>query len=301
MNLIMKLYKKSLFKIANIIYKNNAKKFVELEYEIKMNKKLDLNNPKSFNEKINWIKVNYYNPLYGTCSDKIEVREYIKEKKLSSILTKMYRKYDSIDDLSLDGLPNSFVIKTTHSCGGVIVVNDKSKANIKIIKKELKKSFKTDLYYSNREWQYKNIKPRIMIEELIYTKNDLLTDYKFFCFQGKVHYVYVAKGIASGDQAYCLDFYDKDFNWLNVKRIGHKNYGPIEKPKNYDKMIKIAETLSKDFSHVRVDLYNENGRIYFGELTFTTAAGFGKFDPDSFDYTLGKLWDLNYAKNYKNK
>lgn len=278
----------------------NNKKYISILFKETMGYEFDLDNPKSYNEKINWIKFNYYNSLYEKCSDKIDVREYIKQKKLEKILTKKYAIYNNVEDITLEEinkLPDKFVIKTTHSSGGVVVVKDKNEFNLESAKKILLDSFNTNLYKLHAEWQYKNLKPRIIVEELIETDKPELIDYKFFCFNGKVEYIYIAHGTTSGDKNYCIDFYDKKWTWKNVKRVGHKNYGPIEKPKKFEEMKKIAETLSKDFEHVRVDLYCENDKIYFGELTFTTGAGLGKFDPMSFDYELGEKFDISKLIN----
>lgn len=287
---------KVLYKIVHIVYKNNKRKSVEMKFFLLKGRKLDLDNPKTFNEKICWVSVFYYNPLYEKCSDKIEVRDYVKSKGLEKILTTLYRVYDDVDQICLDDLPERFVIKTTHSSGGIVVVYDKKEINVDEMKETLKKSLNTNLYEMTGEWQYKNLKPRIMVEELIETNKELLLDYKFFCFNGKVYCSYVAHGTTSGDETYCVDFFDRDFNWINVKRTDHKNYGPISKPPQYEEMISAAERLSEDFGHVRVDLYNENGRIYFGELTFTTSNGHGFFEPESFDYELGKQWNLDDMK-----
>ena len=157
-----------------------------------MGYKLNLKKPKSYNEKINWIKLKYYNPLYEKCSDKIYVRDYVKVKGLENILTKLYGVYDSLDEVNLKNIPQKCVIKTTHSSGGVYVVTDKDKINKEKLQEVINNSLNTNLYDRDFEWQYKNLKPRIMIEELIETQNSELTDYKFFCFDGKVRYVYVA-------------------------------------------------------------------------------------------------------------
>ena len=282
-------------KFLRILYRKNNRKYIELQFQNMMGYKPNLDNPKTFNEKINWIKLNYYNELYEKCADKIEVRNYVTEKGLSNILTKLYGKYGSIDEIDFEKLPNKFVLKTTHSCGGVVVVNDKNTIDKNEVYRILNKSLKTNLYNIGREWQYKNLKPRILAEELIATNNKELTDYKFFCFNGKVEYVYIAYGSES-NKNYCIDFYDKNWNYINVKKKGHKNYGPIEKPKKLDEMIKISEILSNDFEHVRVDLYCENNKIYFGELTFTTGSGYSAFIPNEFDYELGSKIDINNLK-----
>lgn len=279
--------------IIRRLFKNNPIILTKNKFNYYMGYKLNLKNPKSFNEKINWIKLKYYNPLYEKCSDKIEVREYVKSKGLENILTREYGYYNSLDEIKLDKIPKRCVIKTTHSSGGVYIVKDKNKINKEKLYQIIGESLKTNLYDENFEWQYKNLKPRIIIEELIETNEPELIDYKFFCFNGKVEYIYIAHGTTSGDPNYCIDFYDKEWNYIKVSREHHKNFGPIERPKQFEEMKKIAEQLSKDFAHVRVDLYSENNKIYFGELTFTTCSGFGKFKPIEFDYILGEKFDIS--------
>lgn len=280
---------------TKIFYKKNMKKYIENQFEYLMGYKLNLDNPKTFNEKLNWIKINYYNPLYEICSDKIEVRNYVREKGLNDILTNVYGVYDNFDDIKFEKLPNSFVIKASNGSGGIIVVDNKNTINKNEIKKIIKRAQKDNLYKKHGEWQYKNLKPRILIEEKINSSNSLgILDYKIFCFSGKAEYFYVSTTKANGnDGNEKIDFYDRNWNHLNVYRKGHKSMGIIDKPINYDKMIEIAEILSKDFEHVRVDLYNENGKIYFGELTFTTGAGYGKFEPNNeFDRILGEKFNI---------
>lgn len=294
---MIKLNKKTIeYAIKKRIYRNDDKKYIMNEFKYVMGYSLNIENPITFNEKINWVKINYYNPLYEKCSDKILVRDYIKEKGYENILPKLYKIYQNVDEINIEELPKKFVIKTTHSSGGVVVVQNKNKIDLNQMKSVLEDSLKTNLYEKGKEWQYKNLKPQIIVEELIETKEKELNDYKLFCFDGKVKYIYVAHGIASGASDYCIDFYDAEWNYIKVSREGHKNYGPIKKPEKLEEMIKIAEDLSKEFAHVRVDLYFENNKIYFGELTFTTCNGFGKFHPKEFDYELGKFFDLNKLK-----
>lgn len=277
--------------------KSNVK-FICYQYNIIFNRELNLNNLKSFNEKINWIKACYYNPLYEICCDKFEVREYVKSKGLEDILIKNYGVYENFDEIDFSVLPNKFVLKPTNGSGGVCIIKDKNEIDKNNIKKTLKKGMNNNLYDRFGEWQYKNLKPRIIAEKLIESPN--LTDYKFFCFNGKVEYIYIARDVSVSDN-YFIDFYDSDWNYLNIKRSGHPQYGKINKPKNLSQMISIAEKLSKDFVHVRVDLYYENDKIYFGELTFTTGAGYGKFETYEQDIEFGKYFDLEKLKHFGDK
>ena len=276
------------------LYLKNDTRYIKYMFKKKFGYKLDLKHPKTYNEKINWIKAKYYNPLYEKCSDKILVREYIKEKGYENLLTKVYKIYNSTDEINLDELPNKFVIKPSHSSGGVFVVKDKKNFDFDKVKETLDRKLNESLYTKNREWQYKNLVPKIIVEELIESKG-VLSDYKIFCFNGKAEYIYVEKNALLPN--FNIDFFDTKWNHIDVRRVGHENFPtPIPKPKKLKEMIKIAEDLSKGFAHVRVDLYCEEGKIYFGELTFTTANGMGNFDPFEFDYELGKDFDIEQLK-----
>lgn len=268
------------------------RKAVELRWKNVFGRKPDLNNPKTFNEKLAWTICNYRNPLYELCSDKVEVRKFVESKGLSDILIKKHAVYKSTGEINLDKLPKSFVIKTTHASGGVVVVKDKHSADVRKMKKVLAKSMKHSLYRSGREWQYRNLVPRIIVEDYIKPAHEeSLMDYKIFCFDGKPRFIYVATDTINGGN-YAVDFYDTDWNHLEAQRVGHRRSNGVKKPDSFDEMLKIAEILSKDFIHVRVDLYNVEGKIYFGELTFTTAAGMGKFTDEKWDYEFGKHFKL---------
>ena len=276
------------------MYLKNDERYIKYKFKERFGYNLNLDNPKTYNEKINWIKARYYNPLYEKYSDKIEVREYIKEKGYGKLLNNIIKVYDSTDEINLDELPNKFVMKPSNSSGGVFVVKDKSKFDLEKAKVVLNKKLKDNLYITNREWQYKNLKPRIIVEDLIESKGDL-SDFKFFCFDGKVDYIYVEKNATHPD--FTIDFFDRDWNHLDVKRVGHDNYhDKIPKPKKLKEMIKIAEDLSSGFAHVRVDLYCEEDKILFGELTFTPASGRHPFLPLSEDVEIAKK-----IKNNKNE
>ena len=252
----------------------------------------DLKNPRTFNEKILWIILNYRNPLYEVCADKVNVRDYVKLKGLDQYLTKLYAVYEAVGDIDFDLLPNKFVIKTTHSYSGVCVVTDKNNVDYEQIKKTLTRSFSKNLYESTREWQYKNLTPRIMAEEYIEPEEGKpLLDYKFYCFNGEPRFIHVSSDIAKGG-SYEMDFYDISWRHLDARREGRTISNGIAKPAELNEMLHIAQILSEEFPHVRVDLYNVRGKIYIGELTFTTAAGTGKFTDSKWDYELGKYFTL---------
>lgn len=265
---------------------------IELRWKSAFGRKPDLRNPKTFNEKLTWIICNYRNQLYELCSDKVEVRKYVESKGLSDILIKKHAVYTSIDEIDIDKLPESFVIKTTHASGGVVVIKDKRSADLIEMKKVLAKSMKQNLYKSAREWQYRNLTPRIIAEDYIKSAHEKsLKDYKIFCFDGKPRFIYVATDTIKGGD-YAVDFYDTEWNHLEAQRVGHSRSNGVKRPANLEEMLRIAEILSEGFIHVRVDLYSVDGKIYFGELTFTTAAGTGTFIDEKWDLEFGKYMRL---------
>lgn len=288
-------------KILSLLNWIPDKLMIRIQYRIKTGRKLNLKNPKRFTEKLQGYKLYYRDPLMTKCSDKYLVRNYVKEKGLSHILNELYGVYDKIDEIDFDNLPEKFVIKTTNGSGTNIICKDKNKLNKEEVIKSLSEWIKRDLYIYGREWSYKNIKPKIIIEELLEEKNNEFTginDYKFLCFNGQPKYIILDVDRYNGHKR---NIYDLEWNELSVltdkPNINKRN----QKPKNLNEMIQIAQTLSKDFPFVRVDLYNINGKIYFGELTFYPWTGYVKFKPDEFDYILGKEFKLPEEMEYFNE
>jgi hypothetical protein len=270
---------------------------VSLQYRIKTNRKLNLLVPKRYTEKLQWYKLYYKDPLMGECVDKYEVRNYVMKLGYANILIPLLGVYDSVEDINFDILPNSFVIKDTLGGGGnsVIIVKNKFEENYDKIKKHIKRWIKKSQgKHPGREWVYEGKKNRIVIEKYLVANESEggLIDYKFFCFNGKVEYIY---GIADRTlgQAVGLGIFDSNFNLLPYKRVDENPLTrTIKKPKNYELMVKCAEDLSKNFPHARIDLYNQNGEIYFGEITFFDGSGYMCFDPDEFDYIMGEKFLL---------
>lgn len=277
------------------------KMMIKFQYRVKMNRKLNLKNPQRYSEKIQWYKLYYRDSIMKKCVDKFEVRKYVEEKSCSELLNDVYGVFDSSDDIDFDELPNSFVIKDTLGGGGnsVIIVKDKSMLNIKETREKMK-SWLSNVSKKNpgREWVYDNQKHRIIIEKYINSQNRMgLIDYKFFCFSGKVKYVYAITNRTLGKSAK-LGIFDYEFNLLPYYRVGkEKLANHIEKPKNYKQMVEYAELLSSDFPHARIDFYNVDGKIIFGEITFFNASGYSQFDPDEFDIELGKQFILPKKNN----
>ena len=253
--------------------------------------KLNIKNPMSYGEKIQYIKL--YGDLENLSNyvDKYEVRNYIREKIGEQYLINLIGVYNNENEIDFENLPNQFVLKCTHGAGYNIICKDKKNININKVKKDLNYCLKEKFYMIAGEIQYKNIRPRIVCEEFLEDTNKELKDYKFFCFSGKPEFV----GVDSDRFGmHTRIFYDLNWNKMNLS-LDTISFSEMEikKPKNFEKMIEIAKILSKEFEFVRVDLYNLDGKIYFGELTFTPSSGFTKFNPESEDKRIANLIDLN--------
>lgn len=256
---------------------------------------IDWENPKTFNEKLQWLKINDRNPEHTKMVDKYEVREYISKTIGEEYLIPLLGVWNNVDDINFDELPEKFVLKCTHGSACNIICPDKSKLNIKEAKKKLKKWMKINYYYLSREWPYKNVKPRIIAEKfMVDSKSDDLKDYKFFCFNGNVKCSFVA---SERDKDLKVTFFDKQWNVLPFERSHPKSDIEISKPINYEKMVDLAEKLSKDEKFIRVDFYEINKNIYFGELTYYPGAGFEAFQPEEYDYKLGEWIVLDKTAN----
>ena len=257
----------------------------------------DLKNPKSFNEKINWIKLNYYNPTETRCIDKYEFKGYIKEKLGDGYTVPLLGVYNSVDEIDFNKLPDQFVLKTNNAGGGeygILIVKDKKTLDIdktKYIFNDWLQNW-MNCYYYTLDFGYKNIKPKIISEQYIEQIDGQVYDYKFHCFHGEPKVVLAIKDRKPGKK-YKFAFYDMNWSKLNVDRGNKDLVTDMKKPKNFDKMLEISKILSKDFPFVRVDFYEVDDKIYVGELTFAPKSGFGKFEPVDFDYQLGEYLDLS--------
>ncbi len=273
---------------------------LRLQYWLQTGRKLDLKNPKRFTEKLQLYKMKYRNPDMLRCTDKYEVRKYIEEKGFGKYLIPLIGVYNSVKEIDYSKLPSKFVAKTTDGGGGnqVLICKDKHTLTEKAFKARLKgwMSARKVKKQAGREWAYENNYPRrIIIESLIGADNadKGLCDYKFFCFNGKVSFIYGLSDRNVGESVQ-LGVYDTDFNKLEVSRNDERPQDiPLVKPTNFNEMKVIAKALSKDFPHVRVDLYNIEGKIYFGELTFYDGSGYMTFTPDSFDEEMGRCFDVS--------
>ena len=257
---------------------------------------LNLSNPKSFNEKLQWLKLYNKRPEYTQMVDKIEAKKYVRSLIGNEYLIPTVTTYNHTDEIDFDKLPCQFVIKCTHDSGGVIVCKDKNKINKLDVLKKLKNGLKQDFTYLTREYPYKNVKPRLIVEQYMEDESGELKDYKIFCFNGEPKISFVASDRQKKGEDTKFDFYDIDWNHLHIIN-GHPYSHPIPKPKNYDLMLSLARKLSQGIPHVRVDFYNINGRIYFGEMTFFHWSGFIPFEPEEWDYKLGEWLQLPKIQN----
>lgn len=279
--------------------------FIRISYFCYFGKRLNLRNPRTFTEKLQWLKLNDRNSSYPKMVDKFEVKTFVANRIGEEFVIPTYGIWDKPEDIDWDKLPERFVLKNTKGSGGhdVIICKDKKELDIEKTIRILNNSIKSsdNFFYYCREWPYKHIKPRIIAEALLsetpddgcLKEKDLL-DYKIFCFDGEPKFLFVATGRQKKDTRF--DFYDLSFNHLPFTN-GHPNADvyPV-RPKNYELMLDIARKLSDGMPHVRVDLYNINGKIYFGELTFYHWGGMVPFEPDEWDKKFGELLNINSNK-----
>jgi len=285
-----KIVKKIATSIGRII---PDKIYINLRYKRAFNARVNWKKPQSFNEKLQWMKVYDRNPMYTKLVDKYEVKEYV-----SSVLGKKYviptiGVYDNFEDIDFNLLPEQFVMKCTHDSGSVKMCQSKRDFNIHEVRKHFNERMKKNLYYGGREWAYKNVKPRIIIEPLLVDEDQQgIKDYKFFCFDGEVKALFVAtdRGVPNTDVKF--DFFDSQYNHLPIKN-GHENAEVTPaKPEGFEDMIKVARKLSKGFRQVRIDLYYVNSSILFGEMTFYHHCGFVPFEPQEWDNKFGEWINL---------
>ena len=264
------------------------KMYLKLMYRARIKKKLELENPKTYNEKLQWLKLYDRRQEYTQMVDKYAVRQFVSDRIGEKYLVPLLGgPWSSFNEIDFDALPDQFVLKCTHDSGGVIICCEKENLDQKYSKRIIEKSLQRNYYKRSREWPYKNVNPQIIAEQYLTDESGTeLKDYKFFAFDGTVKAVFVATDRYAKTETR-FDFYDENFQHLPFTN-GHPNakIAP-HKPKNYDEMVKIAETLSRGFPHVRVDLYNVDGKIYFGELTLYHWSGMVPFEPEDWDRVFG--------------
>ena len=264
--------------------------FIKLKWRLRMDYPLNLENPQTFSEKLQWLKLHDRRPEYIRMVDKVEAKKYVAEIIGEQYVIPTLGVWDNPDEIDFDSLPDQFVLKCNHnSGGGMFICKDKSQMNRSKVVKDLRKALRQNYYWSNREWPYKNVEPMVLAEKYREdAETQELRDYKFFCFDGEPKALFIATDRNNEREETKFDFFDMDFRHLPFTN-GHPNSDKkIEKPVNFEEMKSIASMLSKGIPHVRVDLYSVNGRTYFGEMTFTHWSGLMPFEPQEWDYTFGQ-------------
>lgn len=262
-------------------------KYLKMLFHLFMGYKLDLNNPESYSEKLMWLKLYDHNPDYTKLVDKYAVKEIVAQKIGDQYVIPTLGIWERPEDIDWESLPNRFVLKTTHGGGntGVVICKDKSSFDREKAVRKLGESLKQDIYRTLREWPYKNVPRRIIAEKYIDSGNNDLPDYKFFCFDGEVKALFIGTERGSGDVKF--DYFDADFNHLDLVQVHPMSGKEIPKPDCFEEMKEVARKLSKGIPHVRIDLYEANGHVYFGEYTFYHHGGCTPFHPQEWDYTFG--------------
>ena len=276
------------------------KLYLKILFRLKMGYRLNLKNPRTFNEKLQWLKLYDKKPEYTTMVDKYDAKKYVANIIGEEYIIPTIGVWDKFEDINFDNLPNQFVLKTTHGGGGsgVVICKDKTKFNIDDCKKRINSSMKHNIYKSLREWPYKNIKPRIIAEEYIGTGVDYINDYKLFCFNGEPKAILIANGRFVEPKTY-FDYFDMDFNHFPFRQGGPNYHSKIEIPPLFEEMKDIARKLSKGLAHVRIDLYEFKGKLKFGEITFFDSSGFEKFEPEEWATIFGDWIQLENINNTK--
>ena len=269
--------------------------YLKVLYRVIMGRKLNLKNPKEYNEKLQWLKLNDRKPEYSTMVDKYEVRGYIEDLLGDKYLIPCLGIYDSVDDIDIDALPDRFVLKCTHDSGSVEICKDKSSFDIEGARHRLSQAMKRNYYATYREWPYKYVKPRIIAEGYLEGDGGDLKDYKVMCFNGEAKIIEVHENRFVEGKVHTQTFYDREWRILPVSQecIGTRRSDmPCSRPNLLDKMIGLSEKLAKDMYHARVDWYVVGGRLYFGEITFFDGSGFDAFDSREMELYLGDMIKL---------
>ncbi len=272
----------------SFLKKMNDEKYLKLLFKDRMGYPLNLENPQTFNEKLQWLKIYNRRPEYTTMVDKYEAKLYVADKIGEEYIIPTLGVWEKFEDIDFDALPDRFVLKCTHDSGGLVICRDKSKLDKEAAKEKIERSLKRNYYWANREWPYKDVKPRILAEKYMedsVTKE--LRDYKFFCFNGEMKVMFIASERYNKETETRFDFFDRQFQHLDF-RNGHPNADvPPAKPEKFEEMCMLAEKLSGDIPLLRVDFYEVDGKIYFGELTFSHWSGTMPFEPHEWDKKLG--------------
>ena len=284
--------RESRLKLINLLKFIPDRPYLKLVYMIKTGKKLNLNNPQTFCDKLNWLKLNDIHPEYTEYVDKVTVRDIVKKKTGRDICFPIYGAWEHYDDIDFSILPDKFVLKCNHDSGSVKIVNNKQDINHEEMRSFFEARLKLNPFVLGREYPYKDVKPKIMAEKFMIPDGESdINDYKFFCFDGKPELLFVA---TERNEDCKFDFYDMEFNHLDIVNIHPQSGKEIKKPSKFEEMKELAAQLSKGIKFVRIDLYEIMGKVYFGEFTFFHAGGFWPMDPYEWEKKLGDRIDLTH-------
>lgn len=285
------------FASRNMLNWMSDEAFLKRKFKLRMGYELDLDNPKTFNEKLQWLKLYDRNPLYTKLVDKYEVRKYIAEKIGEEYLIPLVGgPWNSPEEIDFDALPDQFVLKCTHDSGGVVICKDKSKLDIPAAKAKLSKHLKRNYYWTNREWPYKNVPPRIIAEKYMEDETGELRDFKFLCFNGRLRTEFTCTERYT-ETGLRVTFFDEDWNRLPFIRHYPSSEKEIPRPESFEEMKRISELLSEDMAFARIDFYEVSGEIYLGEITLYPGSGLEEFDPEEWDGILGAWIELPGKSN----
>lgn len=263
---------------------------LKLIYLLRMGKALNLKNPQTFNEKLQWLKLYDRRPEYTTMVDKYEAKKYVAERIGEEYIIPTLGVWDKFEDIDFSLLPNQFVMKCTHDSGGLVIVRDKSKMDIEAARKKINTSLKKNYFWGGREWPYKNVKPRIIAEQYLENSSTGLRDYKFFNFNGEPQFTYVSEGLEDHSTAK-ISFYDFDGKEMEFHRTDYTQFdSPPEFPSNMDEMKRLSAELAQIIHcpFVRTDFYSVDNKVFFSEITFSPCSGMIPFEPAEWDKKLGE-------------
>ena len=269
--------------------------YLQCLYRDQLGKKLNLEQPETFNEKLQWLKLYNRKPEYTMMVDKYAVKSYVAEKIGEEYIIPTLGVWDRFEDIDFDALPDQFVLKCTHDSGGLVICRDKSKFDRKAAQKKITRSLKRNYYWYGREWPYKNVKPRILAEQYMEEKTkrtvcQLLTVYKIFTFGGTPKLIQVIQGDKTARET--IDYFDLEWNLLELRQNFPNSSEPSDRPENLERMLQLAAELSGNLPFIRVDFYEIDGQLYFSEFTFYSDCGTAAFHPEEWDEILGSWIEL---------
>lgn len=302
MNSIKKIIKVIYLRLLHCFSKYiSDEQYLKRMFPLRVGYPLDLKKPTTFNQKLQWLKLNDCNPTYSSMVDKAEAKQYVSKIIGSDYIVPTIAIYNKVEDINWKELPDQFVIKCTHDSGGIVICKDKTNFDIENAKKKLEKYYKRNYYLWAREFPYKNVKPKILIENFISEFGDEdVKDYKIHCFNGQPQIILVCSERFS-ETGLKEDFYDTSWNHLNIRRRKHGNSEKtIEKPVVLEKVLELSRQLSKGVPFLRTDFYIIGNQIFFGELTFFPASGMEPFIPEEWDYRLGEMLAIDGISKYNN-